>query len=81
MRVIDLRQKEVINVCSCKTLGCPIDVEFHPKTGCLTALVLPGPAKFCGILGHEDDIVIPWSCICQIGDDIILVEFPPPKKP
>ena len=33
MRVVDLRQKEVINICTCKTLGCPIDVEFNPKTG------------------------------------------------
>lgn len=36
MRVVDLRQKEVINICTCKTLGCPIDVEFNPKTGHLT---------------------------------------------
>ena len=42
MRVVDLRQKEVINICTCKTLGCPIDVEFNPKTGHLTGLVLPG---------------------------------------
>ena len=48
MRVVDLRQKEVINICTCKTLGCPIDVEFNPKTGHLTGLVLPGPVKFCG---------------------------------
>ena len=41
MRVVDLRQKEVINICTCKTLGCPIDVEFNPKTGHLTGLVLP----------------------------------------
>ena len=33
MRVVDLRQKEVINICTCKTLGCPIDVEFNPKNG------------------------------------------------
>ena len=48
MRVVDLRQKEVINICTCKTLGCPIDVEFNPKTGHLTGLVIPGPEKFCG---------------------------------
>lgn len=35
MRVVDLRQKEVINICTCKTLGCPIDVEFNPKTDIL----------------------------------------------
>ena len=30
MRIIDLKQKEVINTCNCKTLGCPVDVEFDP---------------------------------------------------
>ena len=71
MRVVDLRQKEVINICTCKTLGCPIDVEFNPKTGHLTGLVLPG---------HGEDFVIPWDRICQIGNDIILVEIPEKEK-
>ena len=61
MRVVDLRQKEVINICTCKTLGCPIDVEFNPKTGHLTGLVLPGPVKFCGFFCHGEDFVIPWD--------------------
>lgn len=56
MRVVDLRQKEVINICTCKTLGCPIDVEFNPKTGHLTGLVLPGPVKFCGFFCHGEDL-------------------------
>lgn len=77
MRVVDLRQKEVINVCTCKSLGCPIDLEFNCATGQITALILPGPARFCGMFGRENDILIPWNCICQIGDDIILVELPP----
>ncbi len=80
MRVVDLRQKEVINICTCKTLGCPIDVEFNPKTGHLTGLVLPGPVKFCGFFCHGEDFVIPWDRICQIGNDIILVEIPEKEK-
>ena len=32
MRVCELKQKEIINVCTCKSLGCPIDVEFDCKT-------------------------------------------------
>ena len=80
MRVVHLRQKEVINICTCKTLGCPIDVEFNPKTGHLTGLVLPGPVKFCGFFCHGEDFVIPWDRICQIGNDIILVEIPEKEK-
>ena len=66
MRICELKQKEVINICTCRTLGCPVDVEFNCETGCITALVVPGPGS---------EYIIPWNCIRQIGDDIILVEI------
>ena len=75
MRVCALKQKEVINACTCKSLGCPIDVEFDPKKGVLTALILPGPGRVFGFLGRDSEYIIPWECICQIGEDIILVEI------
>ena len=32
MRIIDLKQKEVINTCNCKTLGCPVAVSYTHLT-------------------------------------------------
>ena len=75
MRIIDLKQKEVINTCNCKTLGCPVDVEFDPCSGRISAIIIPGPGKFCCFLGRDSEFCIPWECICQIGEDIILVEI------
>lgn len=75
MRLCDLKQKEVINTCTCKSLGCPVDLEFDCKTGRLEALILPEPGRFCCLWGRENEYIIPWNCICQIGDDIILVEI------
>ncbi len=75
MRICELKQKEVINTCTCKSLGCPADIEFDCNTGCITALVMPGPGRFCCLFGKENECVIPWKCICQIGDDIILVSI------
>ena len=75
MRICELKQKEVINTCTCKSLGCPSDIEFDCNTGCITALVMPGPGRFCCLFGKENECVIPWKCICQIGDDIILVSI------
>lgn len=75
MRICELKQKEIINICTCKSLGCPIDAEFDCKTSCLTALIAPGPGKFCCFFGRESEVVIPWNCIRQIGEDIILVEI------
>lgn len=75
MRLCELRQKEVINVCSCSSLGCVIDVEIDVKNGCVSALIVPGPGRFSSFFGRDNEFIIPWQCICQIGDDIILVEI------
>ena len=75
MRLCELRQKEIINTCTCKSLGCPIDLEFDCATGRINSLIVPGPGKLCSFFGRENEYIIPWNCICQIGDDIILVEI------
>ena len=73
IRLWDLKQKEVINICSCKRLGCVADLEFDCRTGCIEALIIPGPGKFLGFLGRDMEYVVPWRCVEQIGKDIILV--------
>ena len=75
MRLCELRQKEVINVCTCCSLGCVIDVEIDVKTGGVLALIVPGPGRFPSFWCRDNEFVIPWKCICQIGEDIILVEI------
>ena len=57
-----------------RAMTAPVDLEFDRKTGAITALIVPGPGKFCFFPGRESEYIIPWCCICQIGDDIILVE-------
>lgn len=80
MRLCELRQKEVINICTCASLGCVVDVEIDCPGGCVAALVVSGGGRFSSFLGHESELVIPWKCICQIGRDIILVEVPQQKE-
>lgn len=81
MRISDLRHCEVINMCDCKRLGFVGDVDFDICTGCIIAIIVPGPGCICGFLGREKEFVIPFKDICQMGDDIILVNLPekPPK--
>lgn len=75
MRFSDLKQKEVINTCSCKSMGCVVDIEFNPCTGQITNLIVPGPGKLCCFISRDSEYWIPWECICQIGQDIILVNI------
>lgn len=75
MRFCDLKQKEVINVRTCCSLGCVSDLEIDCKTGCILALIVPGPGRLCWFLGRDFEFFIPWRCIVQIGTDIILVDI------
>ena len=73
-RFSDFRYKEVINVRTGQRLGYVCDAQFTSPEGRITALVVPGRARYFGCLGREEDYVLPWECISRIGDDIILVE-------
>lgn len=75
MRLFELRQKEIINICTCRSLGCPVDLDFDPRNGRIMAMIVPGPARICGFFGRDNEYIIPWDCIRQIGEDIILVEI------
>ena len=67
--------KEVINMCSGRRLGCIVDAEINICTGEVEAVIIPGPGKICGFLGTDCEYVIPFACIRKIGPDIIIVEI------
>ena len=71
----DLRYKEVIDVHTGFRLGYVCDAEFDDKEGRLISLITPGRSKLFGLLGREDDYVLPWTAIVRIGTDIILVDI------
>ena len=75
MRLLELRQKEVINIRTCASLGCVMDLLINEKNGCILALIIPGPGRFCCVLGRDTEYIIPWQQVCQIGRDIILVDI------
>ena len=70
----DLRYKEVIDIHTGFRLGYVCDAEFDDAEGRLCSLITPGRAKLFGLLGREEDYVLPWSSIVRVGSDIILVE-------
>ena len=74
MRMTLVRCKEIINLCTGHRLGFVGDVDIDLSTGKLMALIVPGRCRFFGILGREEDYVIPFENISRIGDDIILAQ-------
>lgn len=76
-RITELHCKEVICVSDGSRLGYVCDVEVQFPQGQICALVVPGKARFFGLFGCQEEYVIPWSAVCRVGDDIILVDCRP----
>ena len=73
-RIAHLRYKEVISMEDGSRYGYVGDMEVDLETGHVRALVVPGRRRLFGLLGREEDRVIPWSAVKRFGEDIILVE-------
>ncbi|WZL74749.1 YlmC/YmxH family sporulation protein [Clostridiaceae bacterium 35-E11] len=71
----DLREKEIISLTDGRRLGFVEDIEVNLEKGRIDALIVPGPGKFLGLFGKDNDYVITWRNIKKIGVDVILVEL------
>lgn len=75
-RIGDLRHKFVINMRNGSRIGKVSDAQFDTSTATVDALVIKGRLRVFGLLGRENDIVVPWRDIEVIGEDTILVNHP-----
>ena len=69
----ELRRKEVIDITTGERLGYIDDVRIELETSSVEALLIYGRMRFFGVLGKEDDIVIPCSEIRVVGSDVVLI--------
>ena len=76
-RIDELKNKQVVCVKDGCVLGLVSDIELDTHSGTLTAILIFGRYKAFGLLGKEDDIVIPWSDIKVIGAETVLVNTEP----
>ena len=71
----EIRNKEVINIFDGKSLGYVYDIEINLQAGTIDGIVLPGSRGIFNLFGKgEEDIVIKWSDVKTVGDDVILVD-------
>ena len=71
----EIRNKEVINIFDGKSLGYVCDIEINLQAGTIDGIVLPGSRGIFNLFGKgEEDIVIRWSDVKTVGEDVILVD-------
>ena len=80
MTIRELCAKEVVQQEKGVCLGRADDLAFDPATARLQSLILLGRPKLFGLLGREEDLVIPWQEIGIIGEDAVLVHTLCPSR-
>ena len=75
MKYSELHKKEVISAKEGKKLGRICDMEIDECHGTILKIMVPGGNGWKCLCSEENFICIPYSCICQIGPDIILVNI------
>ncbi len=76
----NIRTKEVIDIVTGERLGYIDDVEMNIQNSEIIALLIYGRHRFFGLLGKEDDIIIPCREIEVIGEEIVLIRRSPDLK-
>lgn len=79
-RASALFDKEVICMNDGTRLGMIGEFELNTETGKIETLIIPGRPRLFGLLGRDDDIILPFACIKVMGDEVILADIEPPKR-
>lgn len=74
MKITELQMKDVIAMETGERLGYISDLDIDTQRGRLKGLVLTLKGKAMGLFGKEEEMVIPWDQIVNIGTDVILVK-------
>lgn len=73
MRLSDLQSKNIVNVFDGKNVGSIIDANIS-NDGNIESLVIEANKKFLSF-SKEEDMLVPWTDITKIGEDVILVNL------
>ena len=73
-RIYDIRQKEVINIRDGCRFGFAADLEIDEVSGKVSKIIVPGVGRILGLFGRDQEYLIPWDRIKQMGEDVILVD-------
>ena len=78
----ELCERDVVSVKNGANLGRVDDLRVDETTARVHSLVIYGRLKWFGLLGREEDLLIPWEEIVTIGSDVVLVntELPPRER-
>jgi len=67
----DIREKDVINVCTGKRIGYICDFVIDASCGRIVSVIVS--CNYFSLMGNKNSVCIPWDKVSCIGDDAVLV--------
>jgi len=80
VKLTELMSKDIINDEDGIKLGKIIDIELDSNDGNIISVIINKGIKLSNIFSTKEQIVIPWSKIIKIGNDVIIVDYKKTKK-
>lgn len=75
MKVSELQKKDIVNIKDGKKIGKIIDVYFDESSGYMIKFVIEKTHFVRNIFSNTDEIVIKFSQIKKMGEDVILIDI------
>ncbi|MBU5594635.1 YlmC/YmxH family sporulation protein [Amphibacillus sp. MSJ-3] len=70
----NLQAKEIVSVNTGARMGYIIDLEIDVDSGLITDIIIGSRSSLGHLFNKREEIIIPWSNIITLGNDVILVE-------
>ncbi|MCI7083116.1 MAG: YlmC/YmxH family sporulation protein [Tenericutes bacterium] len=75
MKLSELQKKDIVNIKDGKKIGKIIDVYFDESSGYMIKFVIEKTHFVRNIFSNTDEIVIKFSQIKKMGEDVILIDI------
>ena len=75
MKLSELQKKDIVNIKDGTKLGKIIDVYFDESSGYMIKFVIEKTHFVRNIFSNTDEIVIKFSQIKKMGEDVILIDI------
>lgn len=76
MLLSEIEEKDVINVVTGERIGYVSSVRINIESGAVVAVAVERETRLVSFFAKEEEmIMVPWSQILKIGEDVIIVNM------
>lgn len=75
MKLSELQKKDIVDIKTGRKIGKIVDIEFDISSGYMIKFIIESNGILKNIFSSNEDIVIRFSQIKKLGEDVILIDI------